>query len=73
MSDLIQPTLEEIIYNLAEVEADPPQCPQAAALAYEAIHKGREFQIYTLSEIAKLDEPYAAQVAGNWLTNNYQS
>lgn len=71
MENLPEMTLAEVIYKLADVESDAPQCPQAASLAYAALESTRELQIFTLSQIAHLpDEPWAAQVAADWIARN---
>ena len=72
MSDLHKLTLREVMDKLADVDSESPACPMAADMAYQAIDRPAEYQIYTLSEIAKLgeQEPWAASLADNFLTEN---
>ena len=71
MENLHELTLAEVMDKLADVEADAPQCPQAASLAYAHLGDSRELQIFTLSQIARLpNEPWAAQIARDWLAHN---
>ena len=72
MSDLIKLTLREVLEKIADVDSEYPACPIAADDAYQAIDREVEFQIYTLSQIAKNHElePWAATVAERWLQEN---
>jgi hypothetical protein len=71
MSDMIKRSLEEVIRILADLDSDEPKCPYASDDAIEAEGRDPDFQIYTLHEIAKRDgEPWASQVATDWLREN---
>jgi len=71
MSDMIQTNLEETILKLADLEVESPACPMAAADAYDALDREADFQIYTLKSISERDwEPWAQQVAREWLNTN---
>ena len=70
MSDLHQPTIREALERIACIDGDCP-CPIAAADAYAHIDSPRETQELVLYRIASnIDEPWAAQVANDWLTAN---
>jgi len=72
MSDLLKPTLREVLEKIADIDSEYPACPIAADDAYQAIDRDAEFQIWTLTNIAKNGElePWAAQVATTWLVDN---
>jgi len=72
MSDLIKKTIREVIEQIADVDSEAPACPIAADDAYQAIDRELEFQLYVLSQIAKNKdfEPWAANVASDWLDEN---
>lgn len=68
MTDFEPKTLTEVLEIISEAQE---QCPESAMEAYEALISADDYKIYTLSAIAKnQDEPWAAQVAGDWLKEN---
>lgn len=71
LDTLIPASLADTIAKLAQIEGDTIE-HMAADDAYNALDREPAFQIYTLHEIAKRAsiEPWAAQVAADWLREN---
>jgi hypothetical protein len=71
MSDLHKPTIREVLELIADVDSESPSCPVSADMAYPAIDRDYDYQVYVLSEIARVtSEPWAQEVANRWLIDN---
>lgn len=71
MSDLIPKTLAEVFETLAQLHDAEPCCPVAASLAYDHMESAAGLKRFVLAQIAANQaEPWAAQVASDWLRDN---
>lgn len=68
MNSFTPKTLDEVLGVIADAAET---CPESAMDAYDVLYNDDSLKIYTLTCISRnAEEPWAAQVAADWLKEN---